>query len=310
MKQFRSILLVVPADGTDVGPALEQAAELATRNSAKLTLTSTVETIPERRLKRTRRQGLDLQATLLEDRTKQLEQIAGRYQSDDLPIGVEVDVGVPFVEIIRRVLKSGHDLVITPEESGLVGFGAMPKHLLRKCTCPVWVIRPGPAQHLRVLAAIGPDEGDAGPLNELIMDLATSLTALEEGELDIVHTWVLEGESSLRSSPFVSIPSAEVDLMAEVACDEHAQALDALVGRHDLSSIKHTVHLIKGVPERIIPTLVSEKSTNLIVMGTVARSGIAGLVIGNTAERILDMVDCSVVAVKPEGFVSPVTISV
>ena len=45
---------------------------------------------------------------------------------------------------------------------------------------------------------------------------------------------------------------------------------------------------------------------DLIVMGTIARTGIPGLFIGNTAESILQRVDCSVLAVKPDGFVSPV----
>ena len=44
----------------------------------------------------------------------------------------------------------------------------------------------------------------------------------------------------------------------------------------------------------------------LIVMGTVARTGLSGLFMGNTAEEILRSVDCSVLAVKPEGFVTPV----
>jgi nucleotide-binding universal stress UspA family protein len=42
-------------------------------------------------------------------------------------------------------------------------------------------------------------------------------------------------------------------------------------------------------------------------MGTVSRTGIRGLIIGNTAETILRSVRCSVLAVKPEGFVTPVT---
>jgi nucleotide-binding universal stress UspA family protein len=49
-----------------------------------------------------------------------------------------------------------------------------------------------------------------------------------------------------------------------------------------------------------------EEQIDLIVMGTVGRSGISGLFIGNTAEKVLQKVDCSVLAVKPEGFVSPV----
>jgi nucleotide-binding universal stress UspA family protein len=43
-------------------------------------------------------------------------------------------------------------------------------------------------------------------------------------------------------------------------------------------------------------------------MGTVARTGVAGLFIGNTAEAILEQIECSVLAVKPEGFETPVSL--
>jgi nucleotide-binding universal stress UspA family protein len=56
----------------------------------------------------------------------------------------------------------------------------------------------------------------------------------------------------------------------------------------------------------VIPDFAMEEQIDLIVMGTVGRSGISGLFIGNTAEKVLQKVDCSVLAVKPEGFVSPV----
>jgi len=44
-------------------------------------------------------------------------------------------------------------------------------------------------------------------------------------------------------------------------------------------------------------------------MGTVARTGIPGLIIGNTAESILSDIDCSLLAVKPEGFVTPISMN-
>jgi nucleotide-binding universal stress UspA family protein len=43
-------------------------------------------------------------------------------------------------------------------------------------------------------------------------------------------------------------------------------------------------------------------------MGTVARIGIPGFIMGNTAETILNHIDCSVLAVKPPGFATPVTL--
>ena len=47
---------------------------------------------------------------------------------------------------------------------------------------------------------------------------------------------------------------------------------------------------------------------DLLVMGTVCRTGLAGFIIGNTAEEVLSALNCSVLTVKPEGFVSPVTL--
>ncbi len=51
----------------------------------------------------------------------------------------------------------------------------------------------------------------------------------------------------------------------------------------------------------------SEKA-DLLVMGTVCRTGVPGFFIGNTAEDVLQQVDCSVLAVKPKGFVTPVKV--
>ena len=65
--------------------------------------------------------------------------------------------------------------------------------------------------------------------------------------------------------------------------------------------------------EMIRPKALSElarksKRLILLVMGTVCRTGLSGFLIGNTAEEVLGAVDCSVLTVKPEGFVSPVTL--
>ncbi len=41
-------------------------------------------------------------------------------------------------------------------------------------------------------------------------------------------------------------------------------------------------------------------------MGTLGRSGVAGFVIGNTAERVIKALNTSLLAIKPGGFVSPI----
>jgi universal stress protein E len=64
---------------------------------------------------------------------------------------------------------------------------------------------------------------------------------------------------------------------------------------------------VKGPPAELLPELASRLDANLIVMGTVARRGLSGLIMGNTAENMMRAVGCSILTVKPEGFVSPIS---
>ncbi|MBW2698633.1 MAG: universal stress protein, partial [Deltaproteobacteria bacterium] len=57
---------------------------------------------------------------------------------------------------------------------------------------------------------------------------------------------------------------------------------------------------------RAILGCVDRLAPDLVVMGTISRGGIAGVLVGNTAERLLTRLDCSLLTVKPESFVCPV----
>ena len=67
------------------------------------------------------------------------------------------------------------------------------------------------------------------------------------------------------------------------------------------------LELLRGDPTIVIPQRVKELNADLLSIGTVSRKGLSGWLIGNTAEAILSRLDCSVVTLKPEGFVSPVS---
>ena len=81
------------------------------------------------------------------------------------------------------------------------------------------------------------------------------------------------------------------------------------LGQDTFSFLKPQTHLIKGQPRKEIPALAKQIEADLIVMGTVARTGVPGFIIGNTAEAILGQIECSVLALKPPGFVTPVTVN-
>ena len=104
------------------------------------------------------------------------------------------------------------------------------------------------------------------------------------------------------------MPVNEVNNLARRTKKAHLKWFNQILRQYPgLSELKYQVHLKKGDPSNLIPQVVKKKKINLIVMGTLSRSGIEGLLIGNTAEKTLQEVDCSVMALKPDDFVSPVT---
>jgi len=250
---------------------------------------------------------------IVEEESQLLEKWIDFVQQRGVPVGGKMLYGTPFLEIIREVLRNEHDLVMTTAEGrgGLKErlFGSTTMHLMRKCPCPVWVMKPSQAEtRTRVLAAVDPvplDE-EQYTISAKIMDLATSLARRDQCELVVVHTWGFPAEHSLRSGYLVA--SSELDLWVRRARDLQRRRLAELLASYNLQDLKAQVYMLKGEPGHLIPLLAARLEVALIVMGTVSRSGVSGLLIGNTAERILDQVDCSVLTVKPDRFVTPVSL--
>jgi len=303
MQRFERILFVNDT-GVNAEPAFRRAVRLAAANSAQLTVIDIGQELP-----RTMNNLQKAFNKVNEDRLHVLSKIA---RADGIEIKTRVLAGIAFIEVIKEVSQGGHDLVIKSAEGrgGLSSmlFGSTDLHLLRKCPCPVWIIKPSKRKkYARILAAVDPDpsEPDNAGLNKQILELASSLAAREHSELHILHTWYFTYESLLRSGRY-KVPKAEVDRMVKSTRNQHKMWLDDLLAQHDFHELTVKVHLLKGDPGDLIPVTAQKKRVELIVMGTVARTGIPGFIIGNTAEKALNAVDCSVLAVKPGLFVTPV----
>jgi nucleotide-binding universal stress UspA family protein len=308
MKRFRNILFLADrADGIAAG--LSRAVELAGTNEARLTV---MDVIPEVALSGyiERTYDIDLNAQLKEQRLRLLESLTRPFTDQGVPVYTAVARGKPFLEVIRAVERNGHDLVIKVAEhdpgQGISLLGSTDMHLLRKCPVPVWIDRPGEKSvYRRILAAVDPFDDESGNLQRLILDLATSLAAREQATLEVIHAWALAGESMLTHGR-ARIPRVELQLLRQAEETRHREALDTLLRPYKLSTADNTVHLIKGKAAESISRLAQHHNTDLVVMGTLGRAGIAGLFIGNTAENVLRETHTAVLTVKPDGFISPV----
>jgi nucleotide-binding universal stress UspA family protein len=122
------------------------------------------------------------------------------------------------------------------------------------------------------------------------------------GDPDAVQAWAPFAEGKVRSHAPDEAFAAYVEDVRSRTANDLGQLARSLSER--MAGVQ-TVHR-RGEPEEVIPEYAVAGGIDLVVMGTVARSGIAGLLMGNTAERVLRKLPGSVLAVKPDGFVSPV----
>jgi universal stress protein E len=324
MQRFKDILYVA-APGSIGRAAFERAVALADNNQARLTVVEVIDQLPRNTKLIAHAQSFEgLQAKIVAGRRQGLEKLVA-FWSRKIEIQTKVLIGISFLEIIREVLRNGHDLVIkTAESDGLLDrvFGSDDMHLLRKCPCPVWLVKSElPKAFHKILTAV--DVDDYYPQEELntrhllnlqILEMASSLTLSESAELHVVHAWMAFDEDSMRGA-FVDMSDDKIIAHIEEVRQHYKQNLNRLMdevfgklGQDALKYIKPQTHLLKGYPRKVIPVFARKIEADLVVMGTVARTGISGFFMGNTAETILNQLDCSVLAVKPQGFVTPVTL--
>ena len=310
MKRFKNILFYT--DDSSLGDnAFSRALRLAKSNQARLTV---MDVIPNAELadEVKKRHDIDLNRLLIQKRRDEIENLLKPYQTDDLSFDIIVTSGTPLIELIRSVQKEGFDLLIKEANSTEILreylFGSFDMHLFRKCPCPIWINRIHETGHYKnIIAAVDPDNPENADLNRLIMDLATSLAERESAQLHVVHAWNIEEEKFLTTGRSL-ISATELRILKSSKEERHRKALNNMLNAYPIDEDSYQAHLIKDIPAKAISTLSRNLNADLIVMGTVGKNSLPGIIIGNTAEDVLQSTQTSVLAVKPDDFVTPVTI--
>ncbi|MEI6895578.1 MAG: universal stress protein UspE [Colwellia sp.] len=224
------------------------------------------------------------------------------------PIKIESKVvwhNRPFEAIIKHVIEHQCDLVIkgTHQHSKLksVVFTPTDWHILRKCPCPVLLVKEHEwPQQGNVLAAlnIGSDEDEHISLNNSVTKQAKVIAQLISANVHLVNSY----------------PGTPVNIAIEIPEFDASEYNNAMKIHHNKAMKKHAksfdiplsnTHVLEGLPETIIEQTALKIDAELVVLGTVGRTGISAALIGNTAEHVIDLLDCDVLALKPEGYISP-----
>jgi nucleotide-binding universal stress UspA family protein len=295
--RFQSIL--VHADTrSNVRPILDRAIELARLHGAGLKIVEIVPELP----KAMSSSGYDfeeMRQLLVEKKSAAVDALVADARSQGIRAAGKVLTGRTSAAIIDEVAAGPHDLVmkeargIESHRSGYLGTTAT--RLMRSCPCTVWAFRPPPAGGPRQVAAAvdaWPADDEHARLNREILEVAFSLGA---GTPHVVYVWTVYGERLIKDY----LKRDEFEALVREAEQQAREKLAQQLAPWRLAIDSPHVHLLKGTEDEVIAQFINDGRFESLVIGTVGRSGISGVIIGNTAETLLDRVHCSVIAVKP-----------
>ena len=306
MRRIRRILVAVK-DGTGKAPpALGKAAQLARALAAELVLFQAIDTPLSLEDHLARGRGVtDIERGKREPCLARLERQARRLRRLGIRVKVSAEWDYPAYEaIVRAAGRVGADLIVAERHPGrhvAASFLHLTDwELLRLAPLPVLLVkRRGLYRRPRVLAAVDPDRRYAKPvqLDREILEAGALLAAALHGRLHAVHAY----------SPLPLTAYTRGTLSEEILTDMQrrtaraaAEKLERLAGPAGIPASRR--HLIARHPRDAIEQSAAETRSAVVVMGALARSGLRGFLIGNTAERVLDQLPCDLLVVKPPGF--------
>lgn len=314
MRRFKNILAVID-HGKPLDSAIDHALDLARRNDAAITIMETSDRLPEDILLSLEGGGGRRIMEEFEER-RRAKLMESAHLWEDLEPTLLFPSGKPFLDIVQRVIDAGHDLVVKAADPPPTGssrlFGSVDMHLVRKCPGAVWLHKPGEdTQIRRILACIDLSSDDVlrNQLNTAVMEMATSLARDEGSGVDAAYAWWLPYESTLRDGIWLGSERGSVDDLMTSRRIEAEASLKAFVGKFESPDLPITCRFLNGDPRAMLPKLCHTMGYDLIVMGTITKIGLPGYFIGETAETVLGEASVPVLAVKPEGWVSPVAMT-
>lgn len=296
--------LISPTLSPESRGAVEQGTELALRRGARLTFFAAIDLDPHT-LSYLEMEDTDALKNLGNQAEDVLRGLVGKAETAGVVHAASTHgFGKSWVELIKQVLRGNHDLLMVGTRS-LKGFerlllGSTGLKLMRNCPCPVWITKPHvPASTCRILVA-----DDLTEVGARLIRIGATIASTKQAELHVLHALEYPWDSSTAGKdPKQDAFRQKTRSHAQEHLQKHLQCAEV----QSLSSTPQ-IAVLEELAENAIQRYVQEQQIDVLVMATIARSGLSGFLMGNTAERLMPQLSCSVLAVKPADFRCPVTL--
>lgn len=305
MLKINHILVVLDSDHPEQ-PAFDRALALASSVKADITIlgscyeaycddSSSLEVETKNRIKN----------ALIKNCQMWLDSYANEANTQGIEISTEVHWQKNLHDAVMASMNLGNfDLVIKgTKPHNIIDriFTHSDWNLLRHCPAPVLLVKTSkPWANNRILASIDATSKDEGHrlINENILAFSEHLSDHFATDLHIVNSY-----------PMVALAFA---MVPEVTAPDDIQQYITKQHRAECAKYAHkynvdddNIHIKEGDPDDVLESMANEIEADLVVIGTVGREGLSGVLLGNTAERIVDRVSCDVLVIKPLDGVDP-----
>lgn len=312
MELFKKILVGVDLSHADnptvdeLSPpakcAIERALWLAGQIGAELTFFSASD-LPASSEKLLQESGVQ---TIAEKAQSVLEELVAQAQSQGIQAEARQAHGTAWEEIIRHVQQNGIDLVIVGTRNANFAsrliYGSTGIRLLRYCPCPVWVTKPGANwEDLEILVAT-----DFSEVCQEALDIGVRAARLTGARLRVLHSIAHTTDRRMRHT---GLRDDEIKAYYKSLREQAEQKLQDQLAQTDYRTVEAgvIVDVREGPADMVILDTIEEHQIDLLIMGTLARRGLAGMLIGNTAENLLPQLPCAILAIKPRDFQCPIS---
>ena len=226
---------------------------------------------------------------------KRLENIQAHIRNQGIQVAEPiVAVGTPFDQIIQcgdrrdvNVIMIGSGQKAREEKFRL---GMTAERLIRRASKPVWVVKSdAPPMVKKILCPV-----DFSDPSRRALDNALHLSRNFQAEVAVLT--VIEPLSSIYRATAHRAAKAEEQTWFQ----QQESAFESFVRDFDFDSVSWTKALRHGRPHQEILTAVREGKFDLLIMGSEGRTGLARILLGSVAEKVVREIPCSIITVKSE----------
>jgi universal stress protein E len=228
-----------------------------------------------------------------------LEELAAPLHSEGLQVSTCVRWGKARDEqIVQRAGETRPDLLIKATHN----HGSWQRlflsnscwQLIRHSPVPLWLVHRQEWRGQRLCAALDPlhESDKPASLDQRLIATATELAERLQMQAHFVHSHAPLPQSLLFDNALL----LDYPRYVQDSAARHRQAFEQLLAPYPIDTAR--CHLLEGYPEQSIPQFVREQQIDLLLMGAVSRSHLDSLLIGSSAERILEAVDCDLLVIN------------